>query len=111
MKKRTLFEKIWDSHVVVSEPDCPSVFYIDLHLIHEVTSAQAFQGLRERGLKVRRPDLTLATVDHSIPSTDRSLPIVDELGRKQLEQLDKNCREFGIRLYGIHSERQGIVHV
>ena len=108
---RTIIEKVWDSHVVHEQPGAPALIYIDLHLIHEVTSAQAFQGLRQRGLKVRRPDLTLATVDHSIPSTDRSLPIVDEAGRKQLEQLDKNCREFGIRLYGIHSDRQGIVHV
>ena len=107
----TIIEKLWDSHVVYEQPGAPALIYIDLHLIHEVTSAQAFQGLRERGLKVRRPQMTLATVDHSIPSTDRSLPIVDELGRKQIEQLDKNCREFGIRLYGIHSDRQGIVHV
>src|SRR5579885_2868791 len=108
---RTIIEKLWDSHVVYEQPGAPALIYIDLHLIHEVTSAQAFQGLRERGLKVRRPDLTLATVDHSIPSTDRSLPIVDELGSKQIEQLEKNCQEFGIRYYGIHSERQGIVHV
>jgi len=107
----TIIEKLWDSHVVYEQPGAPALIYIDLHLIHEVTSAQAFQGLRERGLKVRRPEMTLATVDHSIPSTDRSLPIVDELGRKQIEQLDYNCREFGIRLYGIHSDRQGIVHV
>src|SRR5438046_8302829 len=110
MKKRTLFEKIWDSHVVVSEPDCPSVFYIDLHLVHEVTSPQAFQGLRERGLKVRRPDLTIATADHSIPTTDRSLPIVDEIAARQLDQLETNCAEFGIRCLGVHSDRQGIVH-
>src|SRR5579885_3130824 len=108
---RTIIEKLWDSHVVYEQPGAPALIYIDLHLIHEVTSAQAFQGLRERGLKVRRPDLTLATVDHSIPSTDRSLPIVDELGRKQIEQLEKNCQEFGIRYFCIHSERQGIVHV
>ena len=107
----TIIEKLWDSHVVYEQPGAPALIYIDLHLIHEVTSAQAFQGLRERGLKVRCPQMTLATVDHSIPSTDRSLPIVDELGRKQIEQLDYNCREFGIRLYGIHSDRQGIVHV
>src|SRR5438876_2459160 len=111
MKERTLFEKIWDSHVVVSEPDCPSVFYIDLHLVHEVTSPQAFQGLRERGLKVRRPDLTIATVDHSIPTTDRSLPILDAIAANQVAQLETNCRDFGIRCLGVHSDRQGIVHV
>src|SRR5213593_834289 len=77
MKKRTLFDKIWDSHVVVSEPDCPSVFYIDLHLIHEVTSPQAFQGLRERGLKVRRPDRTVATMDHIVPTRNQNAPIAD----------------------------------
>src|SRR5690348_10315510 len=108
---RTIIEKLWDSHVVYDQPGAPALIYIDLHLIHEVTSAQAFQGLRDRGLKVRRPDLTLATADHSIPSTDRSLPIVDELGRKQIEQLEKNCKEFGIPYYGVHSDRQGIVHV
>jgi 3-isopropylmalate/(R)-2-methylmalate dehydratase large subunit len=108
---RTIIEKLWDSHVVHQEPDAPALLYIDLHLVHEVTSPQAFQGLRERGLKVRRPDLTVATLDHSIPTSDRSLPIVDEIAAKQVAQLEKNCAEFSIRLYGIGSDRQGIVHV
>src|SRR5215471_1145306 len=108
---RTIIEKIWDSHVVHQQAGAPALLYIDLHLVHEVTSPQAFQGLRERGVKVRRPDLTVATVDHSIPTTDRSLPIVDEVAAKQVAQLEKNCIEFGIPLHGVHSERQGIVHV
>jgi 3-isopropylmalate/(R)-2-methylmalate dehydratase large subunit len=108
---RTIIEKIWDSHVVYEQPAAPALLYIDLHLVHEVTSPQAFQGLRERGLKVRRPDLTVATMDHSIPTTDRSLPIVDEIAARQVAQLAANCREFGIPLYGMQSDRQGIVHV
>jgi len=89
----------------------PTLLFIDLHLVHEVTSPQAFQGLRERGLKARRPDLTIATADHSIPTSDRSLPIVDTIAANQLAQLEKNCRDFGIPCFGVHSERQGIVHV
>jgi 3-isopropylmalate/(R)-2-methylmalate dehydratase large subunit len=108
---KTLFEKIWDNHVVVHEPGSPAVIYIDLHLVHEVTSPQAFQGLRDRGLKVRRPDRTLATMDHSVPTTDRSLPIVDTIAAKQVEQLRINCREFGVPLFDLGSEHQGIVHV
>jgi 3-isopropylmalate/(R)-2-methylmalate dehydratase large subunit len=108
---RTIIEKLWDSHVVHDQPGAPSLIYIDLHLVHEVTSPQAFDGLRERGLKVRRPDLTVATADHSIPTSDRSLPIVDPIAAKQLAQLETNCAEFGIPCFGIHSERQGIVHV
>jgi 3-isopropylmalate/(R)-2-methylmalate dehydratase large subunit len=108
---RTIIEKLWDSHVVHEDPGAPALLYIDLHLVHEVTSPQAFQGLRERGLKVRRPDLTIATADHGIPTTDRSLPIMDEIAAKQLAQLETNCAEFGIRCFGIHSDRQGIVHV
>src|SRR5438876_6091026 len=111
MKKRTLFEKIWDSHVVVSEPDCPSVFYIDLHLIQEVTSPQAFQGLRERGLKVRRPDRTVATMDHIVPTRNQNAPIADPLVSRLVTQTGINCREFGIALYGLGSPYQGIVHV
>ncbi|MCC6858967.1 MAG: 3-isopropylmalate dehydratase large subunit [Bryobacterales bacterium] len=110
-KPRTIIEKVWDSHVVHEQPGAPALLYIDLHLVHEVTSPQAFQGLRERGLKVRRPDLTIATADHSIPTTDRSLPIVDPIAAKQLAQLEANCAEFGIRCLGVHSDRQGIVHV
>src|SRR6185503_5691205 len=110
-KPRTIIEKIWDAHVVHEQSDAPTLLYIDLHLVHEVTSPQAFQGLRERGLKVRRPDLTVATADHSIPTTDRSLPILDTIAANQLVQLEKNCRDFGIPCYGIHSDKQGIVHV
>jgi 3-isopropylmalate/(R)-2-methylmalate dehydratase large subunit len=108
---KTLIEKVWDTHVVAEEPGAPSLIYIDLHLVHEVTSPQAFSGLRERGLKVRRPERTLATTDHSIPTTDRSLPIIDPIARKQLEQFEKNCVEFGITCFGVHSDKQGIVHV
>jgi 3-isopropylmalate/(R)-2-methylmalate dehydratase large subunit len=108
---RTIIEKLWDSHVVYERPGAPTLLHIDLHLVHEVTSPQAFQGLRERGLKVRRPDLTLATADHSIPTTDRSLPIVDEIAARQLAQLEANCAEFGIRCLGIHSHLQGVVHI
>ena len=108
---RTIVEKLWDSHVVDEQPGAPALLYIDLHLVHEVTSPQAFQGLRDRGLKVRRPDLTIATADHSIPTGDPSLPIADPIAAKQLAQLETNCAEFGIRCLGIHSDRQGIVHV
>jgi len=108
---KTLIEKVWDNHIVLEEPGAPSLIYIDLHLVHEVTSPQAFSGLRERGLKVRRPNRTLATTDHSIPTADRSLPIVDPIARKQLEQFEKNCADFGIQCFGVHSEKQGIVHV
>jgi 3-isopropylmalate/(R)-2-methylmalate dehydratase large subunit len=108
---RTIIEKLWDSHVVHERPGAPTLLFIDLHLVHEVTSPQAFQGLRERGLRVRRPDLTIATADHSIPTTDRSLPIVDEVAAQQLAQLETNCKDFGIRCLGVHSDRQGIVHV
>src|SRR5215467_4696134 len=110
-RPRTIIEKIWNSHVVHAQEGAPSLIYIDLHLVHEVTSPQAFDGLRARGLKVHRPDLTFATADHSIPTTDRSLPIVDEIAAKQVRQLDINCAEFGIPLEGMHGKRQGIVHV
>jgi len=108
---RTIIEKLWDSHVVHEQPGAPTLLYIDLHLVHEVTSPQAFQGLRDRGLRVRRPDLTIATTDHSTPTTDPSLPIMDEIAAKQVAQLEANCRDFGIRCYGRHTDRQGIVHV
>src|SRR3954465_1665883 len=108
---RTIIEKLWDSHVVHEQAEAPTLLFIDLHLVHEVTSPQAFDGLRERGLKARRPDLTIATADHSIPTSDRSLPIVDEIAAKHLAQLETNCRDYGIRCLGIHSDRQGIVHV
>jgi 3-isopropylmalate/(R)-2-methylmalate dehydratase large subunit len=108
---KTIIEKLWEQHIVYEQAGAPALLFIDLHLVHEVTSPQAFDGLRERGLTVRRPDLTLATADHSIPTSDRSLPILDTIARKQLEQLEKNCTDFGIPCFGIHSERQGIVHV
>ena len=109
--QRTLFEKIWDAHVVTQESGAPALLYVDLHLIHEVTSPQAFTGLRQRGLKVRRPDRTMATMDHSIPTTDRALPILDEMAAKQIRYLEDSCKEFGIPLNGMHSARRGIVHV
>jgi 3-isopropylmalate/(R)-2-methylmalate dehydratase large subunit len=108
---KTLFEKIWDRHVVVAEPDNPAVLYIDLHLIHEVTSPQAFTGLRQKGLTVRRPGKTVATMDHGIPTTPPNIPISDELVIKQISQLELNCQEFGIPLHGMHSPNRGIVHV
>ena len=107
----TLSQKVWANHLVREEAGAPSLIYVDLHLVHEVTSPQAFSGLRERGLKVRRPDLTIATTDHSIPTTDRSLPILDPIAANQVAQLATNCQEFGITHYGVHSEHQGIVHV
>ncbi len=108
---RTIVDKIWDEHVVLAEPGAPAILAIDLHLIHEVTSPQAFTGLRARGLKVRKPGQTVATADHSIPTTDPSLPIADELARKQLAQIEENCREFGIPFHGQGSPNRGIVHV
>jgi len=111
MKPRTIIEKLWDSHIVSEPAGAPALLYIDLHLVHEVTSPQAFEGLRERGLKVRRPDKTFGTCDHSTPTTPRDLPIVDPIARAQVEQFEKNCREFGIPHFGFLSNRQGIVHV
>ena len=108
---RTLFDKLWDDHVVYEPKDEPALLYIDLHLIHEVTSPQAFEGLRAAGRRVRRPDLTVATVDHNVPTTDRRLPISDPISARQIETLRQNCREFGIPLYDINSANQGIVHV
>ena len=117
--QRTLFEKIWDQHVVVDvdrsklerNESGQSLIYIDRHLIHEVTSPQAFESLRQAGRRVRRPDLTIATVDHNIPTTDRSLPILDQTSKIQIETLRRNCKEFGISLFDIDSPSQGIVHV
>jgi 3-isopropylmalate/(R)-2-methylmalate dehydratase large subunit len=108
---RTIIEKIWDAHVVAEPPGAPALIYIDLHLVHEVTSPQAFSGLRERGLKVRRPDRTFGTCDHSTPTTPRNLPIVDDIARAQVEQFEKNCSEFGIPHFGFLNDKQGIVHV
>ena len=110
-KPRTLFEKVWDNHVVFQEADSPAILYIDLHLVHEVTSPQAFDGLREKGLKVRRPDKTVATMDHSTPTIHLGYPENDEMARNQILQIEKNCDEFGIRLYKLDSDERGIVHV
>jgi 3-isopropylmalate/(R)-2-methylmalate dehydratase large subunit len=114
-QSQTLFEKIWDHHLVRTEtPATPAVLYVDLHLVHEVTSPQAFAELRSRGVPVRRPDLTLATMDHSTPTTPRAagrLQVLDSQAMTQLAQLEKNCAEFGVRLFGLDDSRQGIVHV
>ncbi len=111
MAPKTMFEKIWDAHVVHEEPGQPSVLYIDLHLIHEVTTPQAFDGLRLAGRTVRRPDLTIGTADHNTPTWDLSLPVTDEISKKQLDALSQNAPEFGITLYDRFSEYQGIVHI
>jgi 3-isopropylmalate/(R)-2-methylmalate dehydratase large subunit len=108
---RTLFEKIWDAHVVRAAENQPALLYIDLHLVHEVTSPQAFDGLRNANRRVRRPDLTIATIDHNVPTTDRSLPIEDPIAAKQIETLRQNSEEFGVELFDINSREQGIVHV
>ena len=108
---KTLFEKIWERHVVAQQPNSPAVLYIDLHLVHEVTSPQAFTGLRQRGLRVRRPDKTVATMDHSIPTTPLSVPIADAQAAAQLQILADNTKEFGIPLHGMDSPMRGIVHV
>ena len=108
---KTLLQKIWDSHIVAEQPESPAVLYIDLHLVHEVTSPQAFTGLRQRGLKVRRPDKTLATMDHSIPTTPVDVPIADEMAAAQIKQMETNAAEFGITLHGMYSPHRGIVHV
>ncbi len=108
---RTLSEKIWDSHVVRHEPGKPDLLYIDLHLVHEVTSPQAFEGLRLSGRKVRRPELTLATVDHNVPTRDRDKQWTDPLSVQQVDALETNCAEFGVPLYGVRDLRQGIVHI
>ncbi len=108
---KTLFEKIWHAHLVREEAGQPALLYIDLHLVHEVTSPQAFEGLRLTDRAVRRPARTVATMDHNVPTTSRSLPIADDISRLQMETLASNCREFGITLYDIHSPKQGIVHV
>jgi 3-isopropylmalate/(R)-2-methylmalate dehydratase large subunit len=108
---KTLYQKIWDSHVVHEESGQPALIYIDRHLIHEGTSPQAFSGLRAEGREVRRPDLTFAVMDHSVPTKDRILPILDTDARLQFEALEKNCRESGVRLFDMHSNHQGIVHI
>ena len=108
---KTLVEKIWDRHLVHQEAGRPALLYIDLHLIHEVTSPQAFEGLRASGRKVRRPDRTVATMDHDVPTDPRPLQILDPAARQQLDMLSRNCREYGIALFDLDSPEQGIVHV
>src|SRR5579871_1371727 len=111
MMAKTLFEKIWDTHVVKTIDGGPAVLYIDKHFIHEVTSPQAFAGLKKRGISVFRPKQIVATADHNVPTIHQELPIKEELSRLQVEALKKNCAEFGIELYGLGHPYQGIVHV
>jgi len=108
---QTMFEKIWERHVVTAPPGAPELLYVDLHLVHEVTSPQAFEGLRLAGRGVRRPDRTFATMDHNVPTTGRGQPIADAISARQIDTLAQNCREFGIELYDLASPAQGIVHV
>jgi 3-isopropylmalate/(R)-2-methylmalate dehydratase large subunit len=106
-----MLEKIWDAHVVRAEPGQQTILYIDLHLVHEVTSPQAFEGLRLAGRKLRRPELTVATPDHNVPTSDRRLPIADPISKQQIDTLRHNCEEFGVRLYDLNNPQQGIVHI
>src|ERR1700731_2847555 len=110
-EKQTLFEKIWNAHLVAQPAGRSPILYIDLHLVHEVTSPQAFEGLRTAGRKVRQPSRTVATVDHNIPTEPRGTPITDLIAAKQIAALQTNCREFGVRLFDMDSPEQGIVHV
>lgn len=110
MKPKTIIEKIWDKHTVVAEEGKPNLLYIDLHMVHEVTSPQAFEGVRLKGRNVRRPDLTFATMDHNVPTVDR-YNITDEIAKKQMDTLSENCRQFGIKIADLNSEDNGIVHV
>src|SRR5271156_6851460 len=110
-KPRTLFDKIWDNHLVDVQPDGTAVLYIDRHLVHEVTSPQAFEGLRSSGRSVRRPEATLAVADHNIPTTDRSKGITDAESRIQVETLEQNCRDFSVPYFSMDDIRQGIVHI
>ncbi len=111
MPPKTMFKKIWETHVVHQEANQDPILYVDLHLVHEVTSPQAFEGLRLAGRQVRRPELTIATVDHNVPTTDRSLPIADEISARQIDAMNSNAKDFGVTLYDIHSDGQGIIHV
>jgi 3-isopropylmalate/(R)-2-methylmalate dehydratase large subunit len=111
MAPRTLFDKVWDAHVVSRMPGGPDLLYVDLHLVHEVTSPQAFEGLRLAGRRVRRPDLTVGTIDHNVSTGDRSLPIADQISVRQIDALLHNAREFGVELFDLDSPEQGIVHV
>src|ERR1700736_1625015 len=109
--KRTLFEKIWDAHVVAQPGGRSPILYIDLHLVHEVTSPQAFECLLTTGRKVRQPLRTFATVDHNIPTEPRGTPITDAIAARQIEALQRNCKQFGVRLFDMDAPEQGIVHV
>src|SRR5947208_10299272 len=111
MTARTLFAKVWDGHVVAELPEGPALLYVDLHLVHEVTSPQAFESLRQAGRRVRRPELTVATVDHNVPTGDRRGPIADAISARQLDALASNAAEFGVELFDLQSPQQGIVHV
>src|SRR3981081_79060 len=111
MAPQNMYEKIWSAHLVREAAGEPSLIYIDRHLIHEVTSAQAFAGLKAAGRKVRRPDLTFAVMDHSVPTKDRSLPMADQGAKAQFEALDRNCHETGVTLFNMFSRNQGIVHI
>src|SRR5450631_1387571 len=110
-EKRTLFEKVWDEHVVCVPPGQPALLYIDLHLVHEVTSPQAFDGLRAAGRRVRQTQRTVATVDHNIPTEPRGTPITDPIAAKQIAALQQNCKDFGVPLFDMNSPEQGIVHI
>src|SRR5438034_8032575 len=110
-EKRTLFEKVWDEHVVSAPAERLPLLYIDLHLVHEVTSPQAFEGLRAAGRKVRQPHRTVATVDHNVPTTPRGTPITDPIAARQIQALQQNCKEFGVPLFDMDSAEQGIVNV
>lgn len=110
MKPKTIIDKLWEQHVVRREEGKPDLLYIDLHLIHEVTSPQAFEGLRVANRQVKRPDLTFATMDHNIPTVDR-FNIKDPIAKKQVDKLSENCHEFGVKLLDLTSEEQGIVHI
>src|SRR3978361_2304072 len=105
MKPRTISEKVWDNHVVAEQPNAPALLHIDLHLVHEVTSPQAFDGLRARGVTVRTHDLTIATTDHSTPTTPPGFPIVDKIAKAQVEKLIQNCKDYGIHCYPLGSDK------
>ncbi|MBN9545991.1 MAG: 3-isopropylmalate dehydratase large subunit, partial [Alphaproteobacteria bacterium] len=108
---KTLYDKIWDAHLVAQKPGETPILYIDRHLVHEVTSPQAFEGLRSNGRKVRRPELTLAVADHNVPTKDRDKGITDSESREQVETLEKNAKDFGVEYFAMDDIRQGIVHI
>ena len=108
---QTLYDKIWKNHLVDQQPDGTALLFVDRHLVHEVTSPQAFEGLRNSRREVRHPKLTLAVADHNVPTTDRSIGISDHESKIQVDTLENNCKEFGIQLFGMNDKRQGIVHI